>query len=755
MRGRWLSAQCAALSACVVAAQAQPATPSTANPGDARPRIALVLSGGGARGLAHIGVLKVLERERIPVDLIAGTSMGAIIGGLYASGMSAQEIENDVIALQWDRVFAARGERPQLPLRRKEQDADYSPAIELGMRDGELMAPASAVPSQGLDALLRRYTLRAGSQRDFDQLPIPFRAVATDMETGQPVVLSHGDLAVALRSSMSVPGVFAPTELDGRVLGDGGLVDNVPVDVARAMGGDRLIVVSIGTPLAPRNTLGSALGVATQMINILTEQNVQRSLATLGDQDVLIAPALGSLSSSDFDKARELIALGEQGAQSMVARLKPFALDAAHYAAWRASRPRPVAPPQRALAYVKVEGSTQTRAERYLPELESRAGQPFDAAKAERDAARLAGTGDYARVDYRLDHGAPGDEGDGLVFTLDDKPWGPNYFRIGLDMATDSSGRSSFDLKLGHTRRWLTDTGTEWRNRLQIGEAPAFSTELYHPLVHTPSRVGDWFVSGYAGAERRLLWLYNPDDGREIAQFSRASGRVGVDLGQAWGPYGEVRLGLQALAWRTTPHLLGADYTGPTAVELWQERGLRLHAVIDQLDYASFPLRGYRFEGELGSGERYGAQHISERYNRLETEATTVATWGRDTLNLHGLLEASDTPGASTVGRYSLGGFQQLSGYHAGQLVGNAVLFGRLTWYHRLTQPLVLTRGFFVGASLEAGNAWADRRQIGLSGLRSGMSAFLGADTGLGPLYLGLTYAPRGETGLALFIGQP
>jgi len=714
-------------------------------------RIGLVLSGGGARGLAHVGVLKVLERERVPIAAIAGTSMGAIIGGLYASGMSAAEIERELLALRWDEVFAPRVERPRVPQRRKEQDADYSPVIELGMRDGVLMSPKAAVSSRGLDALLRHYTLRAGTLRDFDALPIPFRAVATDMETGEPVVLKSGDLATALRSSMSVPGVFAPTEVDGRILGDGGLVNNVPIDVARAMGVDRVIVVNIGTPLAPRATLSSVLGLTTQMINILTEQNVQRSLATLTGHDVLIAPRLSDITSSDFDRAPELVSLGEKGAEEAVARLQPLALDVAAYAAWRAGRPQ-TAPPSATLAFVRFEGSTQTRPERYVPELESRAGQAFDPARAQRDVERLAASGDYARADYRLVH-TP--EGDGLVFELEDKPWGPNYFRIGLDLSTDFGGRSAFNLKLLHTRRWLTDTGTEWRNRLQIGAAPAFDTELYHPLAGVPGRVGDWFVAGYAGAERRLLWLYQPDDGQEIAQFRRTTGKLGLDLGQPWSRYGELRLGLQTLAWRTSPRLLGPAYTGPLAPEVWQERGARLRLVVDQLDHANFPLHGYRVEAEAGSGERRGAARRRETFWRFETEGTLVTTLASQTVHLHGVLQMSDTPGASVLGRYALGGFHQLSGYRSGQLVGNAVLFGRLTWYHRLTQPLVLTRGFFVGASLEAGNAWATRAQLKASDLRTGMSAFLGADTGIGPLHLGLTYAPRGEPGIVLFIGRP
>ena len=214
-----------------------------------RPRVGLVLSGGGARGLAHVGVLKVLEAERVPIDAIAGTSMGAIVGGLYASGMSAAELERELLAVDWGLVFASRVDRQHLSQRRKEEDFEIASAFELGVRKGELRAPVGAVSSRGLDALLRRYTLPVRGVREFDRLPIPFRAVATDLESGAAVVLTHGDLAQALRSSMSVPGVFPPTEVEGRILGDGGLVNNVPIDVVRAMGVDAVIVVNIGTQI--------------------------------------------------------------------------------------------------------------------------------------------------------------------------------------------------------------------------------------------------------------------------------------------------------------------------------------------------------------------------------------------------------------------------------------------------------------------------------------------------------------------------
>ena len=234
-------AQAQAQAAAQTQAQAQAQVPAqTQAPAEApapptpRPRIGLVLSGGGARGLAHVGVLKVLEELQIPIDVITGTSMGAIVGGLYASGMRAADLDRALRAVNWGEVFTNRVQRQQLSQRRKEEDFEIAAAIELGLRDGELLLPSGAVSSRGLESLLRRYTLPVRGVARFDDLPIRFRAVATDMETGAAVVLDSGDLALALRASMSVPGAFAPTEVDGRVLGDGGLVNNLPIDVARA-----------------------------------------------------------------------------------------------------------------------------------------------------------------------------------------------------------------------------------------------------------------------------------------------------------------------------------------------------------------------------------------------------------------------------------------------------------------------------------------------------------------------------------------
>jgi NTE family protein len=735
--------------AAVAPAAASPAAmPGTGQ----RPRIGLVLSGGGARGLAHVGVLKVLERERIPIDVIAGTSMGAIIGGLYASGMDAERLERELLQVEWSDVFANRVDRQDLSQRRKEEDFEVPSAVEFGLREGKVRAPLSAVSSRGLETLLRRYTLPVRNVTAFDRLPIPFRAVATDMETGQPVVLSEGDLALALRSSMSVPGVFAPIEVDGRILGDGGLVDNLPVGVARAMGADIVIAVNIGTPLAGRETLGSAIGVTAQMINILTEQNVQRAVASLRGDDVLVAPQLGTYTSGDFDRTRELIDLGAAGAEQALPRLAPLALEPTAYAAWRAQRGGAAAPAV-VLEFIEFQGASFTNPERLQDQFESRAGQLFDRAKAENDTRRLAATGDYVRADYRIVRDG---EREGILFELEEKPWGPDYLRVGLNLRTDTTGDNGFNLKLLHVRHWLNAAGAEWRNFVQLGEKPALATELYQPLNVSLGLQNDWFVAPHLALRRRPVILYRDQDGKalELARFQNDTQHVGVDLGRPWGSLGELRLGLGWLRYNNEPDSAVADLVQGFAPQRFTETGLRARAVVDQLDYAFFPTRGYRVEAAASGGVRNDASG-SNRYYRVEIEASGVATFGGHTFDAYALANATSAEGLEIIGRYTLGGFQRLSGYRTDQFSGNTVALLRLGWRTPLTGTAAFTRGLVLGGSLEAGNAWQSTDDASWSDLRTGGSLYLGSDTGIGPVSVGMTYARRGYFGLVFYLGRP
>ncbi len=740
---RWLAGCALILLASVMPAMADSAV---------RPKVGLVLSGGGARGLTHVGVLKVLERERIPVDVIAGTSMGAIVGGLYASGMDAAQVEREVQRLDWDNVFASRVERREISQRRKEQDFEVSPLIEVGIGADGLKAPLGPVSSRGLEAHLRRLTLSAGQVDDFDKLPTPFRALATDMETGEPVILQRGDLAMALRSSMSVPGVFAPVEVDGRILGDGGLVNNTPVDVARAMGAQRLIVVNIGTPLFKREVLSSLTGVTAQMISILTEQNVQRSLASLTKHDVLIAPVLDGLTAADFNRAREFIDQGEAQAEALVLRMQDLKVSEADYARWKAQRTlrQAASEPIRA---VRFEGSVRTHPEQLQAQLESRADALFDVSQAERDLRRLAATGDYLTTDYVLRRGPSGQE---LVYRLQDKPWGPDYLQMGLDFSTDTAGRSAFNLKLAHNRHWLNRSGAEWRNFVRLGSSPLYSTEWFQPVSWLTPDGWRPFVAAHAGAERRQLELHQEPTEDVALSMALRSQRLGLDGGLAWRELGEWRLGWIDEVVRTEPELVSSRWLGARTAQRAHEQGWRLRGVFDQLDSAHFPTQGWRIDGQYVNGRRSGnglSDAAQGRMARWDVQAQAVTSLGAHSFHVNTRV-AGATGALLDQPRYTLGGFQQLSGYAPGQLNGQQVALLRLGYAWRVgVYPL--TRGVYLGGSIEAGKAWRSWSQHHEAPWRSGSSIYLGADTALGPVYAALGSAQGVRPTFMLFVGRP
>src|SRR5687768_3126449 len=286
-----------------------------------RPRIGLVLSGGGARGAAHIGVLKVLEANNVPVDAIAGTSMGAVVGGLYASGLTAADIERVMTSLDWEDAFRDRPPRTDLNFRRKLEDQSFLVKFPLGLKGRRFRLPRGLVQGQKLTQTLRALTLPVAQIQSFDDLGIPFRAIATDIVTGDRVVMDHGDLTTAMRASLSAPGVFSPVDYEGRMLVDGGLSSNLPIDVARAMGVDVLIVVDCGFPLVERTKLVSVATVSNQMLAILIRHNTAEQRKTLTERDVVIDPALGDFSSLDFTEHAKAMKIGEEAARGQLQRL--------------------------------------------------------------------------------------------------------------------------------------------------------------------------------------------------------------------------------------------------------------------------------------------------------------------------------------------------------------------------------------------------------------------------------------------------
>jgi len=313
---------CAAIVVLSLIPEAAAAAPAPAS----RPRIGLALSGGGARGVAHVGVLQVLEEHRIPIDYIAGTSMGAVVGGLYATGMPVARLDSVVRAMDWLAAFSDDTPRAQRTFRRKRDDDLFLVRHKPGVRGLGLRLPPGLLDGQRIDLLLKRLTLPVVTVRDFDRLATPYRAVAAELVTGRPVVLGHGDLALAMRASMSIPGAFAPREVDGRLLVDGGIIDNFPIEVARSLGAEVVIAVDIATPRQTRDELTSIPAIMYRLSMVASDHNRERQERTLGARDVLIRPSLGSLTIASFDRAGDAIAIGRRAAEAALASLEPLAV---------------------------------------------------------------------------------------------------------------------------------------------------------------------------------------------------------------------------------------------------------------------------------------------------------------------------------------------------------------------------------------------------------------------------------------------
>jgi NTE family protein len=499
-----------------------------------RPRIGLVLSGGGARGAAHVGVLKVLKELRVPIDYIAGTSMGAIVGGSYASGNSIDEMLIQISTIKSAELFTDKPPRKDISIRRKQDDLRNYIGPELGVKHGALLLPKGVVSGVGLEAVLRNLAKIEG-QRDFDTFPIPFRAVATDIETGKMVVFRSGDLASVMRASMSVPGAVAPAVIDGRVLVDGGLTRNLPVDVARDMGADIIIAVNLGTPLMRPDQINSLLGVTGQMINILTEQNVSASLALLKPDDILIEPQLGDYSAGDFDHMPSTVPIGEAAARKVEALLKRYSLSPQEYAEYRHSHRGEEVVDNRPVDEIRVEGLHRVNPKVVLEEMETKVGKPLDTKVVDADMRRIYGRGDFEHIGYTLT------EESGkriLIVKAQEKSWGPDYLLLGLDLSTDFKGDSFFDLFASYRRTWLNKLGGEWRSYLQIGQATQFYSEFYQPLF-----VNQYiFVAPMLEYTEQLKSVFQ--EGVIVARYLNRSTTLGLDLGSQFTRYGELRIGL-------------------------------------------------------------------------------------------------------------------------------------------------------------------------------------------------------------------
>jgi NTE family protein len=635
--------------------------------------------------------------------------------------------------IDWDDTFEDAPPRTDRSFRRKLDDNLYMVKPKLGYSDGEVKTPLAYIHGQKFDLQLSRLTLRAADIHDFNKLPIPFRAVATDLETGQAVVLQSGELARAIRASMAVPGAFDPVEINGRLLVDGLVSNNVPVNVARDMGADIVIVVDVGSGLYTRDQIKGALDVVAQLTNILSERNAELQLATLKPSDILIKPQLGDLGSGDFDRAGEGIKIGEQAAHEMLPTLQRLSVDMARYTQVMAKQEVPDRVP--VIDFVRIDNQSRIGDATILSHITLQPGQPLNNAQLDKEINEIYGLDVFESVRYEVV-----EEGGktGLLLHVKEKSWGPNYLQFGVELASNFSDESSYNLGVLYSRTAINSLNGEIRLGLQVGQDPAVVAEWYQPL-DTASR---YFINTRAGWESSQFNVY--DGNSAIAQYDISRAVIDLAAGREFGTWGQARLGF---VWSkgNVDTVIG----DPGLASDFRLGQFYARLAVDTLDNVYFPSNGQK--GQLGlitSQESLGAD---TNFNQVLLSYIQAYSQGRNrfvgTFHFDSTLD-NDAPPESL---FRTGGFLNLSGYRPNQLSGQQVGVASLMYYRRILDAKFLPG--YVGGSIEYGNAWQNNSDISFnSGVLNG-SVFFGADTPIGALYLGVGFAEGGSSTIFLHLG--
>ena len=704
-----------------------------------RPRVGLVLGGGGARGGAHVGVLRVMEEMRIPVDYIAGTSIGSLVGALYAIGYSPDQIETVLQRVPWDEAFQDLPDRRKQSFRQKQDDRLAMFPFEMGFGKKGIGGKKGMLEGTRINFVFRSLTLDAGHIENFDELRIPYRAIAADLETADMVVLDHGDLAQAMRASMSVPGVFSPVEIDGRTLVDGGIARNIPVDVVRSMGADVVIAIDVGTP--PRESVKdlSTFAVLSQTLAALAERNRRASREEIGPRDVLITPDLGNFGAGDFNEILTTVPKGEEAAHSHEADLRRYSVSEEEFARFleRQRRGGPGGIPQVRIDSVKVEGVTNIPQETILKQLDTKPGSVVATQTLYADLDKFYRIGEIESVGYRVVKTPNGNE---LVIEAKEKSYGPAYLRFGISINSDFEGDNSFNVT--SQLRWprINRMGAEWKSTFAFGNPLQLATEFYQPF----SAASHFFVAPRLewATRREETFLVNGD--QEVIKGTY--GEAGLDFGVRFSNYGEIRLG----AVRGT-----ADFEAKTTTDFDPEEhetgGPRLLAVFDQLDDVFFPTHGNRSSLEIHlSRDSWGAD---EEYDKLEFRSMQAFTLGRNTFVAWTVVGSSLGTEMPFFAQFPLGGLFNLSGFDRGSLRGNVAGLFSLADYWRLKRLGGLGK-LYGGAAVQAGNTWPGVSEAAFNEMLYSGTLFLGMSTKAYPVYLGFGYGEGGHKAGYLVIGR-
>ena len=701
-----------------------------------RPAVGLVLGGGGARGSAHIGVIRALEEMRVPVDCVVGTSMGSLIGALYASGMSVVEMEETISGIDWNNLFNDATPRQDQPYRRKRDDEVYALfGPKIGIDKDASAISSGLVSGQKINFFFETLVSERVDTRYFDRLPIPYRAVAADLVTGEAVVLAEGNLAMAMRASMSVPAVFDPVVWEDRLLVDGGIVDNLPVDVARDLGADVVIAVDVGAGGLSKDEINDVLSVVGQLVNLMIMSNVNAQRESLTETDVLVQPALGDeLSSADFSKSARGIEIGYASTIANTGKFSALSLSETDYAGYRATiLERAPSPP--VITFVELDNDSQFDDQLILRQLNIESGQPLNEAQLEADIRLIYGLGFLEMVRYEI---VEKDGRKGLALHVRQDSRGSRYLEWGLDLFTDDVS-NGFNLRLGYLKTDIDGLGSELRLAGQLGTERMIVADLYKYV----DRRAKTFVLPRLFAENRQFTEYRDDE--PVATHRVSQYGADLALGREFSRHAAVSAGVRTLRGKVTtqigdPLLDEGSFDGGEYF---------LDFTYDRLDDRYFPDNGnFARLSYVGSTEALGADF---EFGQAIAQGLTARTFGRHTL-LAGIGVRATVDG--TAPGYAVvpgGGLFQLSGYNRGQIAGQNFGIALASYQYRIVRSRLLPGR--LGMSLEYGGVTDDWEDLFQDGVFHG-SLFAGFNTPIGPAYLGYGFGEEGASRWFLRFGQ-
>ncbi|HEY1994340.1 MAG TPA: patatin-like phospholipase family protein [Edaphobacter sp.] len=719
----------ALMTAPVVSAGAQQPTVRPAS----RPRVALVFEGGGALGFAHIGVIEWIEQHHIPIDYVAGTSMGGLVGGLYASGMSPQQIASFVGGVDWPAVLSGQVPFPALSYRRKEDKLAFPNRLEFGLKHG-ISFPNGLNSGSAVGLLLDEKTLPYYDMKNFDDLPIPFRCVATDMTTGTEHIFKDGSLAQAMRSTMSIPGVFAPVEHGTQVYSDGAAVNNLPVDVARDMGADIVIAVYLDTGPFQKDTLESLVGVAGRNVQILIAAN---ELKSMQDANILLKADVSKFSSGEFEKSAEIIPKGVEVAQEHAAELEKYAVNDADWKAYlkeRNSRRRTYLPEPK---FVDIYGMHGVQQAEIANEFTQYVNKPIDTEKIEKTITDLQGRGLYSSISYNL---IDKDGATGLLVRPRLKSYGPPFLNVGVFLSSNNVNDIQLGLGARATFFGMAGPGSELRVNASVGQVAGASGELYKPLV-----VGKrYFVAPRAYYARTVSAFFSGS--QQLAQYTEEKNGFGVDLGYIFSSKAELRVG-EDYQWYSEKLTIGSPI----------EQAFHITPFVSNVrfqylgqDSVQVPTRGT----ELRTLYTYSTQspNSSGGYSQWDTTLSHFIPVGSRGI-IFGSGSGGTSFGATNLGLagFSLGGPLRLSAYDRGELLGNDYFLGQTGYMYRLLKlNPVIGDSIYATGFFEIGKVWGGAP--GTPNLPFDVSGAAIIKTFIGPIFGGVSVGDSGH--YAWFFGM-